>query len=109
MKVSCCRNWRDVVGPKGFVKKCDDSAIAEYEEHGQQFLCRAEAVGDSKSVRGFLERMVTLHGEWETEKKKRRLARSAVQCYTMAHRVESCGLREAAENDNVSDDEVVHA
>ena len=69
---------------------------------------RAEAVGDSKSVRGLLERMVTLHGEGGGEKKKRRLARSSVQCYTLAHRVESCCLREASENYNVSDDEIGH-
>ena len=98
-----------IVRPKGFVKKCDDSDCAEDEEHGQRMRRRAEAVGDIKAVRGFLGRMVTLHGEGGTGKKKRRLARSAVQCYTVAHRVESCGLREAAENDNVSDYKIGHA
>ena len=96
------------VGPKGFVKTCGDNAFAADEEHGQRMRRRAEAVGYSKSVRGFLERMVTLHGEGGSEKNKRRLARSSVQCYTLAHRVQSSGLHEAAGNENASDDGIGH-
>ena len=69
---------------------------------------RAEAAGDSKSVHGFLERMVTLHGEGGSENKKSK-GQHAFPCkVTSAHRVQSFGLHEAAENDNTSDDEIWH-
>ena len=76
--MSCCRNWQELPDQKDLSKKCDEIAFAEDEEHGQRMRRRLEAVGDSKSVQGFLERMVTLHGEGGTEKTKRRLARSSV-------------------------------
>ena len=65
----------------------------------------AEAVGDSQRVHGFLERMVKLHDEGGSERQLRRLARSSVQSFMLAHRVQSSGLHEAADNDNASDDE----
>ena len=96
------------IGPIGFANISDDSADAGDEEHAQQMKRRAEAVGDSQRVQGFFERMVKLHGEGGSEKQLRRLARSSMQCFTLAHRVQSSGLHEAAENDNASDDERGH-
>ena len=69
---------------------------------------RAEAVGDSQRVQGFLERVVKLHGEGGSETKLRRLARSSVHSFTLARRVRSSGLHEAADHDNASDDERGH-
>ena len=94
-----------IVGLNGFVQKGGAGAYGEIEEHAQQMKRRAEAVGDSERVRGFLERCFKLHDGGGSEKTLRRLALSSVQSFALAHRVQSSGLHEAAENDNASDDE----
>ena len=53
----------------GVVTKCDDSLFATDEAHAKNMKRRADQVGDSKSVLGFMDRMTTMHGMGGSAKK----------------------------------------